>query len=153
MADERDDPVDEQHVGHALARRKATTDSATRGALVRLATGILRQLHVGASDPIMDPLKKLLGVDEREQIAQTVTDWYLEGRRDSPPFAGRPVWRPALADVFRKEPRLAREPTDLELDVLVDALVGVERDRVLAPSPMARMVIASKLVDAWARGE
>jgi hypothetical protein len=145
------DRIEEKQVGDALARRSTSADVTTREALRVLATGVLRQFHTGTPDPIMEPLKELLGVDEAAQFAQCVVDWYLDGRRDTnPPFPERPQMRSAMGALFQKTAE--RDSTAEELDVLVNALAGAEEDLVLTPSPLKRMSIAQYLVNAFARG-
>jgi hypothetical protein len=145
MADHR---IDAAHVTAALRGHPA--DAETREALRVLATGLLRRLKAGADDSIASALAALLGQDERMQCAQRTVDWYREGERDQPPFPERPQMRAAIADVFART--LGRDATATELRVLVNALVGIERDVVLSPGPMARMIIAKTLVDAYAAG-
>jgi hypothetical protein len=85
------------------------------------------------------------GIDEQVQCAQFATDWYLEGRRDVPPFPERPQFEDAVANLFAQAGRTA---TDDEVTVIVNVFVGLERDALLAPSPTGRMIIAGKLFDA-----
>jgi hypothetical protein len=147
MAD--DDRIEEQAIAEALAARSTSASLVVRDAVARLATGLLRQFHIAPEDPILGPLKTLVGVDEKEQCAQVVTDWYLAGRRDIPPFLERPQFQHAISNLFAKAGATA---TDTEVTVLVNVLVGLERDALLAPSPAGRMVIAGKLFDAYGLG-
>lgn len=145
-----EDRLDEQHIVDALERRRQPAGPETREDLRQLGTGLLRRFHTGTFDPILDPLKTLLGVDEKGQFAQCTVDWYLDGRRDSPPFAHRPEMRAAMS-------RLLNETTDCqpaahELNTLVNALAGAESDRVLAPAPAKRLVLAQQLVEAYVVG-
>src|SRR5262249_11216828 len=105
--------------------------------------------YAGGTDPILDYLRKLLSVDKRVQCAQAVTDCYLEGRRDNPPFPERPQFMQVIPNLFSQA---GGKATDAEVDVLVNTLVGVGRDALLAPSPVGRMVIAGKLFDAYGVG-
>ena len=144
------DRIEAQDISHALAQREVALGPPTREAIRQLATGLLRQLHTGTADPVMDPLRRLLGVNEKAQVAQRTVDWCLEGIRDNPPFPQRPQLRGAMSELFQQTS--GRNATTEELDTLVNALVGIERDVVLAPGPMPRMVIGGKLVDAFVLG-
>src|SRR5262249_46419157 len=133
----------------ALTHRHTTADAATEEALRRLATGVLRQLHSGALGDF-DPLRDLLGIDEKAQCAQRVADWYLVGRRDSPPYVHRPVMRGAMGGQYRDETN--EDATDTELDVLVNTLAGAEVDLFPAAIPLQRMALARTLVDDFVNG-
>ena len=98
----------------------------------------------------MNALQGLLAFDEKDQFAQRVVDWFLVGRRDSPPFPHRPVMRALLRQSLAE--MLGRDATSTELDVLVNALAGAERDLVMAPSPGKRFLIAVKLAEAFTEG-
>lgn len=145
-----DDRIDEQHIVTALARRHEAADADAREALRRLTTGLLRQFHTGTFDPVMNALQGLLAFDEKDQFAQRAVDWFLVGRRDNPPFPQRPEMRALLEQELAT--RLGRDATSTELDVVVDALAGAERDLLMAPNPGARFVIAVKLAEAFAAG-
>jgi len=145
-----DDRVEQQQISTALTRRHQVADSETTEAIRQLATGLLRQFHTGAFDPVMNALKSLLGVGEQDQFAQRTVDWYLEGRRDNPPFPERPSMQGLLRQSLSH--MLNRDATPTELDVVLNALVGAERDLVLSPSPGKRIVIAVKLAEAFALG-
>jgi hypothetical protein len=145
-----DGRIEDQYLTDALAKRKTKVDASTLDALVTLATGLLRRFHTGTADAIFDPLKKWLGIDEKAQFAQGTVDWYVEGVRDNPPFPERPSMRGEIESIFSET--LDRNPSDVELEVLLDCLVGAERDLFLAPSPGKRIVLAEKLVDAFQEG-
>ena len=145
-----DDRIDDQDVVTELIRRHTSADPAVRATIGRVATGLLRKVHAGASDPVTDSVKSLLGVDERDQMGQRTVDWYLEGLRDNPPFPERPQMRPFIEGAL--EARTGQAPTDDVVEVLVNVLVGVERDVLLAPSPAGRVIIGRSLVDAFAMG-
>ena len=144
------DRIEEQHILTALNKRQEVADADTREALRRLATGLLRQFHTGGFDPTMGALQGLIGPGEQDQFAQRTVDWFLEGRRDNPPFPERPAMRGQLRQSLAQ--MLGRDATSTELDVVVNALVGAERDLVMAPSPGVRMVIAVKLAEAFQAG-
>ena len=99
-----------------------------------------------ANDPIVTPLKNLLGVDEKAHCAQRLVDWFLDGRRNSPPYEYRGVIGPPMAKLYRDETAGAAA-TDVEMDVLVNALAGGERDLFVAVIPAERLVLARTLVD------
>jgi len=145
------DRIEAEHIDDALQKRETSEDAETREVLRRLATGLLRQFQTGTYDPIMSPLASLLGVDEQAQVAQRTVDWHLEGRRDNPPFPERPQFRGIMRPLCQQ--KLGRDATFRDLNVLLNALVGIERDVVLSPGPTARMIITAKLVDAYALGQ
>ena len=119
------------------------------GAPAVVATGVLRHLHSGALGDL-DPLRDLLGVDENAQCAQRIVDWWLAGRRDSPPYPHRPEMRGVMGDLYKQETKTAA--TDVELEVLVNALAGGEADLFPAAIPAQRMGLARTLVDDFVNG-
>jgi hypothetical protein len=143
------DRINEHDIIAALAHRHTPADAATRDVLRQLATGVLRHLHSGALGDL-DPLRDLLGVDEKAECAQRIVDWFLAGRRDSPPYGHRPEMRGAMGDLHRQETNTAA--TDVELDVLVNALAGGEADLFPAAIPAQRMGLARTLVDDFVHG-
>jgi hypothetical protein len=146
-----DDRIDDQHVTTALDRRHAAATPSVRAAIAKLAGGLLQHMHAGdLSDPT-DALNALLGVDEKDQCTQRVVDWFLEGRRDNPPFPERPQFLQLIRNDLKA--RLGSAPAEDVVETLVNALAGAERDLVLAPSPGARMVIENTLVDGYVIGD
>jgi hypothetical protein len=143
------DRIDVQDVTDALTHRHTTADAETREALRRLATGVLRQLHSGAFGDF-DPLRDLLGIDEKAECAQRVVDWYLVGDRGNPPFAPRPEMRVQMGVAYQEATKTPA--TDAELDVLAKALAGAEPDLFLAALPAQRMGLARTLVDDFVNG-
>ena len=146
-----DDRIDDQHVTTALGFRHESAAPPVRAAIARLTTGLLRLAHAAGSDPVTAAVQSLLGVDEKAQCTQRVVDWTLAGRRDNPPFPERPQFRPQMRNDLTA--RLGTVPADDVVETLVNALVGAERDLLVAPLPGARMVIAGTLVDAYANGD
>ena len=144
------DRIETQHISTALTSRHEAADADTTEALRRLATGLLRQFHTGGFAPDLSAFANLLGPGEQDQFAQKTVDCYLTGRRDNPPFPQRPAMRSQLRQSLHD--MLGRDATATEIDVVLNALVGAERDLVLAPSPAARMIIAVKLAEAFAAG-
>jgi hypothetical protein len=137
--------IDRQYITSALANRHATATADTQDALAQLATGLLRQFHTGADDPIVTPIRDFLGVDEKSHCAQRLVDWFLDGRRNNPPYEYRGVIGPAMANLYRDE--TGNAATDVQMDVLVNSLAGGERDLFLAVIPAERLVLARTLVD------
>ena len=72
-------------------------------------------------------------------------DWFPDGRRNSPPYGDRGVIGPLIAKLYRDETGAAA--TDVQMDVLVNALAGGERDVFVAVIPTERLVLARTLVD------
>jgi hypothetical protein len=143
------DRINEHDIIAALSHRHTPADAASREALGQLATGVLRQLQSGALGDL-DPLRDLLGVDENAECAQRIVDWFLAGRRDSPPYPHRPEMRASMGDLYQQETN--RAATDVELAVLVNALAGGEADLFPAALPAQRMVLAHTLVDDFVNG-
>ena len=143
------DRINEHDIIAALAHRHAPADAVTREALRKLATGVLRHLDSGALGDL-DPLRDLLGVDENAECAQRIVDWLLAGRRDSPPYPHRPEMRDVMGDLYKQETKTAA--TDVELEVLVNALAGGEADLFPAAIPAQRMGLARTLVDDFVNG-
>jgi hypothetical protein len=143
------DRIDEQYIIDGLAHRHAAADAPTREALRQLATGVLRQLHSGELGDL-DPLRDLLGIDEKAECAQRIVDWLLAGRRDSPPYLHRPEMRAAMGHLYEDETEKAA--TDVELEVLVNALAGGEADIFPAAIPAQRMGLARTLTKSSTSG-
>jgi hypothetical protein len=93
--------IDRQYITTALAHRHAAATADTQDALGQLATGLLRQLHTGANDP--------------------------------------------MAQLYRDQTQ--KSATDAEMDVLVNAVAGGERDLFVAVIPAQRLGLARTLVD------
>ena len=143
------DRIQEHDILAALSHRHTPADAATREALRQLATGVLRHLHSGALGSF-DPLRDLLGIDEKAQCAQRIVDWFLAGRRDSPPYLHRPEMRTMMGKLYKEA--TAKPAMDVELDVLVNALAGGEVDIFPAALPLQRMGLARTLVDDFVHG-
>src|SRR5262245_19971762 len=144
MPDE-DHRIDRQYITTALAHRHASASADTQDVLAQLATGLLRQLHTGADDPIVTPLRNFLHVDEKAHCSQRLVDWFLDGRRNSPPYEYRGVIGPPMAATYQEQ--TGRAATDTEMSVLVNSLAGGERDVFLAVLPAQRLGLARTLVD------
>jgi hypothetical protein len=142
---DHDHRIDRQYITTALAHRHAAASADMQDALAQLATGLLRQVHAGANDPIVTPLRNFLHVDEKAHCAQRVVDWFLDGQRNSPPYQYRGVIGPAMAQVY--EEMTGTAATDVQMDVLVNSLAGGERDLFPAVIPLERLGLARTLVD------
>jgi len=142
---DQDHRIDRQYITTALAHRHAAASADTQDTLAQLATGLLRQVHAGADDPIATPLRNFLHVDEKAHCAQRVVDWFLDGQRNSPPYQYQGVIGPAMAQVY--EEMTGTAATDVQMDVLVNSLAGGERDLFPAVIPLERLGLARTLVD------
>ena len=142
--------IEDLHIANAFTARDATETADKRSVLRRLATGMLRTLKSGIMEDPLVTLMKKLGVDERQQCAQRAVDWYLDGRRDNPPFPQKPAMRGAARQAL--EGPLGREPTDVELDVIVTTLPGAINDLRTAAIPGEKLAILRALASAYLRG-
>jgi len=140
--------IDDSHIAEAFAARH-TSDTPER-VLRRLATGLLRVLKAGGTDPVTSFMMTVLGVDERAQCAQRTVDWYLFGRRDNPPFVDKPAMRGGARQALTGP--LGRAPTDVEVDVIVTVLPGALNDLLTASIPVQRLVALQALTSAYVMG-
>jgi hypothetical protein len=142
---DQDHRIARQYVTTALAHRHASASADTQDTLAQLATGLLRQVHAGADDPIVTPIRNFLQVDEKAHCAQRLVDWFLDGKRNSPPYQYRDVIGPAMAEVYSE--MTGNAATGVQMDVLVNSLAGGERDVFPAVIPLERLGLARTLID------
>jgi len=107
-------------------------DDPTGGALAVLASAVFGTLPVPA------------------QVAETVVDYYLDGRRDNPPFPQRPQIEPILRSWFNQVG--AAMPQAAELDVLANVEIGILVDRFSNGPRPAKQGVADMLGSAYVAG-
>jgi len=138
-------------IREALAVRHAAADDDDRATLARVTLGMLRLM--------IDPTGGVLGTllvtwfhvpPPPAQMAQTIVDAWLDGRRDAPPFPQRPQMWPILASAFQTvwEP----VPAAPVLGVLVDVCIGVLLDRYPAGPVVAKQGVAQLVARAYVLG-
>lgn len=117
-----------------LRNRRQQGDQEERDALFQLVRG---QLRIGMSSLPLDA------------TAQTIIDWFIDGRRDVPASPYRPEFRALVGSAcgvlgFTPPPPAATE-------VLVNVAIGWMADR-MPTLPMARPVVMQKFTGLYLAG-
>jgi len=139
-----------QLVGTALAKRKAKVKPAERTTLARVGLGLLRMM-IDPTGGVLGTLATSLGLPSvGDQAAQRMVDYWLDGRRDSPPFPQRPQMWPLVTKVFHQ----IAEPTPdaVVMDVLINVAIGILNDRFPTHHSGVKEGVSQVVARAYAMG-
>jgi len=139
-----------KYVGTALAKRKTKAKPDERNVLVRTTLGLLRMM-IDPTGGVLGTLATALGVPSAgAQAAQRVVDYWLDGRRDMPPFPQRPQMWPLVTKAFHQ----IAEPTPgpIAVGALIDVAIGILNDRFPNGHGGIKEGVSQVVVRAYAMG-